>query len=145
MSTLRKADQGNRQDGHVSGLRVHVVEQAPRRQSVEAPARAAPSHPAQGAYHLGEDAMTERLGDAPIEETYRDTMNAVAGALDEAFNGVAKGKERKVGFILMVFPFGADDGRVNYISNGASRADIVTMLKEQIARFEGQPDQTGNA
>jgi len=89
--------------------------------------------------------MTERLGDAPIEETYRDTMNAVAGALDEAFNGVAKGKERKVGFILMVFPFGADDGRVNYISNGASRADIVTMLKEQIARFEGQPDQTGNA
>src|SRR5580704_5973310 len=111
MSALRRADQGNRQDADVPSLRVHVVEQASRRQSVEAPARAASSHPAQGAGHLSEDAMSERLGDAPIEETYRDTMNAVAGALDEAFNGVAKGKERKVGFILLVFPFGSDDGR----------------------------------
>jgi hypothetical protein len=89
--------------------------------------------------------MPERLGDAPIEATYRDTMNRVAGALDEAFNGVAKGNDRKVGFVLLVFPFGADDGRVNYISNGASRKDIVVMLKEQIARFEGQPEVRGNA
>lgn len=89
--------------------------------------------------------MPERLGDAPIEPEYRDTMNRVAGALDEAFNGVAKGKERKVGFVLLVFPFGADDGRVNYISNGASREDIVVMLREQIKRFEGQPEMTGRA
>jgi hypothetical protein len=89
--------------------------------------------------------MTERLGDAPIEEAYRDTMHTVAGALDEAFNGVAKGNERKVGFVLLVFPFGADDGHCNYISNGAAREDIVIMLKEQIKRFEGQAEQTGNA
>jgi hypothetical protein len=91
--------------------------------------------------------MTERheLGDAPIEPEYRDTMNRVAGALDEAFNGVAKGNDRKVGFVLLVFPFGADDGRCNYISNGADRRDIVIMLKEQIKRFEGQPDMEGRA
>jgi hypothetical protein len=89
--------------------------------------------------------MPERLGDAPIEEAYRDTMTKVAGALDEAFNGVARGNDRKVGFVLLVFPFGADDGRCNYISNGASREDIVVMMREQIARFEGQPDVTGTA
>jgi hypothetical protein len=89
--------------------------------------------------------MIERLGDAPIEPEYRDTMNRVAGALDEAFNGVAKGKDRKVGFVLLVFPFGAEDGRCNYISNGADRRDIVIMLKEQIRRFEGQPDMERRA
>lgn len=90
--------------------------------------------------------MTDHtLGDAPIEPQYRDTMNRVAGALDEAFNGVAKGQDRKVGFILLVFPFGANDGRCNYVSNGASREDIVIMLKEQIARFEGQPEMKGRA
>jgi hypothetical protein len=45
----------------------------------------------------------------------------------------------------LVFPFGAEDGRCNYISNGADRRDIVTMLKEQIKRFEGQPDMEGHA
>ena len=90
--------------------------------------------------------MTEHtLGDAPIEPAYRDTMNRVAGALDEAFNGVAKGQDRKVGFVLLVFPFGADDGRCNYISNGASREDIIIMMREQIARFEGQPEMKGEA
>jgi hypothetical protein len=144
MPAMQKADQGNRQDADVSSLRGDLREQAPR-QSVEAPEGASSAYSAQGACHFGEDAMSERLGDAPIEEQYRDTMNAVAGAIDEAFNGVAKGNERKVGFVLLVFPFGADDGRCNYISNGADREDIVIMLKEQIVRFEGQPDQTGKA
>jgi len=29
--------------------------------------------------------------------------------------------------------------------SNADRADVVIMLKEQIARFEGQPEQTGTA
>jgi hypothetical protein len=47
----------------------------------------------------------------------------------------------------MVFPFSADaDGahRCNYISN-ASREDVVVLLKEQLARFEGQPEIEGRA
>ena len=32
----------------------------------------------------------------------------------------------------------------NYISN-ADRADVVTLLKEQLARFEGQPEMKGSA
>jgi len=91
--------------------------------------------------------MTDRptLGDAPIEPQYREMMNRVAGALGEAFNAGAKGADRKVGFVLLVFPFGAEDRRYNYISNGADRRDVVTMLKEQIKRFEGQPETEGHA
>jgi hypothetical protein len=89
--------------------------------------------------------MSELLGDAPIEAKYIETMKAMAKALDAMFNGEAKGKERKVGFILLVFPFGEGEGRCNYISNGADRKDVVTMFKEQIKRFEGQPDIKGSA
>jgi hypothetical protein len=86
------------------------------------------------------------LGDAPIEPKHREQMNAVARALDEVFNGDVKGPARKVGFVLMVFPFGeAFDGRCNYISNGADRKDIVTLMREMIARFEGQPEVKGRA
>ena len=88
--------------------------------------------------------MTERLGDAPIEPDYIEKMNALAHALDELFNGDLKGNDRKVGFCVMVFNFGDGPGRANYISN-ANRADVVTLLKEQIKRFEGQPDMTGHA
>jgi hypothetical protein len=80
-----------------------------------------------------------QLGDAPIEAAYTEKMNAIAAALDELFNGAAKGADRKTGFVLLVFPFGGD-GRCNYISNGADRRDIVVLMKEQIARFEGQPN-----
>jgi hypothetical protein len=89
--------------------------------------------------------VSERLGDAPIEPAYRETMNAVAKGLDEAFNGVAKGNDRKVGFVLLVFPYEGHEGRANYISNGANRQDVVTLFKEQIKRFEGQPEMTGRA
>jgi hypothetical protein len=45
----------------------------------------------------------------------------------------------------MVFPFEGFDGRCNYISNGADRRDIVLLMKEMIARFEGQPEVKGKA
>lgn len=84
------------------------------------------------------------LGDAPIEPELNRLMNSIAKVLDEGLNGGAKGKARKNGFILIIFPFDevTGGGRANYISN-ADRADVVTMLKEQIKRFEGQPDVTG--
>jgi hypothetical protein len=85
----------------------------------------------------------ETLGDGPIEPAYLEKMTALADAIDELFNGDLRGEDRKVGFCLMVFGFG-DAGRANYISN-ANRADVVTMLKEQLARFEGQPDIKGTA
>ena len=37
-----------------------------------------------------------------------------------------------MGFCLMVFPFGSEKGRLQYISNG-NREDVVKALKEWIA------------
>lgn len=87
-----------------------------------------------------------QIGDGPIQPDMREHMNDVARALDRVFNGEAKGTDRKVGFVLLTFPFGATDGRCNYISNGA-RDEIRVMLREQLARWEGQPliDKGGRA
>lgn len=87
------------------------------------------------------------LGDGPIVEQHREMMNVLAKDLDWAFNGEARGKDRETGFVLLVFPFGypGDGGRCNFISNGADRRDIVTLFKEMIARFEGQPEIKGHA
>jgi len=79
--------------------------------------------------------MTQ-LGDGPIEDAYLDKMNAVARALDDVFNGEDRGQARNVGFVLLVFPYGSNEGRANYISNGADRDDIVRLFREQIARFD---------
>lgn len=87
----------------------------------------------------------QRLGDGPVDAEYHQKMMAVAQAVDEFFNGEATGDDRKVGFVLMVFPFGDATGRCNYMSNGADRKDIVTLMKEMIARFEGQPELTGRS
>ena len=90
--------------------------------------------------------MTERLGDGPIEDRYREMMNDVARSLDEVFNAGLRGGSRTTGFVLMVFPYGEAEGaRCNYISNGADRQDVVTLMKEIIARFEGQPEMEGTA
>lgn len=89
--------------------------------------------------------MSERLGDSPIEPAHKEMMNSVARGLDKILNGDAKGGDRKVGFVLLVFPFNSTDGRCNYISNGADRRDVVVLMKEQIKRFEGQPEVSGRA
>lgn len=88
----------------------------------------------------------QRLGDAPVEAEYHAKMTAIAATLDEFFNGTAKGDARPTGFVLLVFPFGDNPkSRCNFISNGADRRDVVTLFKEMIARFEGQPEITGRA
>lgn len=79
------------------------------------------------------------LGSGPIEPRFHKQMNVLARFLDEQFNGEAPRGDRKVGFVLMVFPFGHEPGRANYVSN-ANREDVVTLLKEQLAYFQGMPD-----
>lgn len=84
------------------------------------------------------------VGDAPIEAQYREQMNALAYGLDEVLNAGKTGAARDTGFVLLVFPFHGHEGRCNYISN-AVREDIVVLLKERLARFEGMPHQEGTA
>jgi hypothetical protein len=83
--------------------------------------------------------MSEHLGDAPIQPELKDLLNKIARTLDQILN---ESDKKTNGFVLLVFPFEGREGRCNYISN-ASRADVVVLLKEQLARFEGMPEATG--
>lgn len=76
-----------------------------------------------------------QIGDGPVQKQYREQMNNLAAGIDEILNKDVR--PRKVGFILMVFPFGTTTGRCNYVSN-ADREDVLRLLKEQVARFEGR-------
>lgn len=87
--------------------------------------------------------LEDRLGDAPVEEQYHAQMHAVMHAVDDFLNG--EERPRKTGIVIMMFPYGNTDGRCNYMSNGANRDDVVTLMKEMIARFEGQPELKGSA
>ena len=78
-------------------------------------------------------------------------MRSLAKTLDEKLNGIdsisplGDLSTRQNGFVLLVFSFGAEEGRrTNYVSNG-DRHDILTALKEIVARFEGQPEIQGRA
>ena len=79
--------------------------------------------------------MVEQIGDGPIEPRYVDVMKAIAEGLDKVLNGEAHHKDPETGFVLLVFPFHEYQGRCNYISN-AERVDVLTLLKDQIRRFE---------
>ena len=74
-------------------------------------------------------------------------MNAVAA---NAQRSVQRRPQRQrphspTSCLVMLFPLGSHDGRCNYISNGADRNDVVTLMKEMIQRFEGQPEISGRA
>jgi len=91
--------------------------------------------------------MEDSIGDGPIERKHYEIMNKLGRFLDHAFNGpsLARNQPSKTGFVLLVFDLGEAGGRMNYISN-ANRSDVVTALKEQVARFEGRmTGDTGNA
>lgn len=65
----------------------------------------------------------------PVEEKHKAAMHAVANELGSIFNGY--------GFVLLIFPADGDEGRINYASN-VERKDMLTLMKEFIARNEGR-------
>ena len=72
------------------------------------------------------------------------TMRLLADATNAILNGIDnKGNN---GFVIMVFQAGqSQGGAVNFISNG-HRGEVITMLKEFVARQEGRYiSEGGNA
>lgn len=65
----------------------------------------------------------------PIESKFIEPMNEIGQILNSALDGA--------GFCLLVFDRNTDKGRMNYISN-ANREDMLTALKEFIAKSEGR-------
>lgn len=77
--------------------------------------------------------MTDQIGTDKLEDQHVMFMNFVGNFIDQAYNTE---DDPKVGFILILFPFVGREGKCNYISN-AKREDVVQLLKDQLARFEG--------
>jgi len=74
----------------------------------------------------------------PLDPAWADAMTGVMQVLDHSFNGDLKAPDKKVGIVILMFPYGeAASGRTNYISNGAQREDMVLLLRELADRFEG--------
>lgn len=74
----------------------------------------------------------------PAQDQYRAILDALAKGIDEIVNAGATKPEDKLGFALLMFPFGEKpDGRINYISN-AQREDMLVAMKEFISRNEGR-------
>jgi len=71
----------------------------------------------------------------------QEFFNSIAATLEQIFNGKEALNDkslRKTGFILMVYPYATNDERCNFISNGATRTDILARLKVQVRSFEDQ-------
>lgn len=68
----------------------------------------------------------------PVEKQWYVLLNNTARWMSKRFPGM--------GFTILLFPFGdihPSDPRINYISN-AEREDMITAMKEFIARSEGR-------
>jgi len=74
--------------------------------------------------------------DTEIDPELKQVMNDIGRILSYAVGD-------QWGFFLAVYPFG-EGGRFNYISN-SNRRDVIILLKEMTARFEGQPAMKGTA
>lgn len=72
-----------------------------------------------------------------------EALQAAMQALDEGFNGhkpegATDASWREIGLVLFQFPYGDQNGRANYVSNGADRADMIKFLRSTADRFERQ-------
>lgn len=82
--------------------------------------------------------MADEPSDAEVDPQYVTLMSAICAVVDETFNGQLKHPHKKVGFVLLTFPYSDTPGRANFMSNGADRRDLVRMFKDLIERFEHQ-------
>ena len=63
--------------------------------------------------------LEARIGSKPVQQEFFERMNDYANFTDGFFNG-PKGTPKRVGFVLLIFPFGGGEGhRTNYISNAS--------------------------
>ncbi|QIG50553.1 hypothetical protein G5V57_24180 [Nordella sp. HKS 07] len=77
------------------------------------------------------------MADDPVSPEYLERLNELARFLDKSLNGEVPGKQRQIGFALLIFEFDKP-ARVNYISN-ADRATMLEALAEFLAR-QPRPD-----
>lgn len=74
-------------------------------------------------------------GEAPLDPLFARAMDTLAPVIDHVLNGDTEPDTRKIGYILMAFPFG--EGPCDMVSNAAvSWDDALVVLKEVVGRLE---------
>lgn len=72
-----------------------------------------------------------------IEPEYAEALVTLGTVIDTCLNpGIKNRSDKKHGFALLLFEFNTE-GRTNFITN-ANQADMLTAMKEFIARAEGR-------
>jgi|SRR6187397_2703316 len=76
-----------------------------------------------------------------MEKLSPQALQALAISLDRVLNGEKVISEtlnvkRINGFVLMAFPFGDAEGKCHYVSNGASRSDIIRLFEMQLKQLK---------
>jgi len=74
--------------------------------------------------------------DTELEDKYKHPMYVFAKSFEQFIKETWP--ELDSGFLVAMFDIG-DKGRFNYASN-CNRDDIIVLLKEMLARFEGMPE-----
>lgn len=70
-------------------------------------------------------------------EIDKTKLKVVASALDDVFNGIGvKDQDRKYGFVVLVYKIETPVKTVEYISNIATKLEILALLKKQVQELE---------
>jgi hypothetical protein len=79
----------------------------------------------------------------PIEESVREVMNDIARMIGGALAEATQNSREQYGFALLMFGLsGNEECRMSYIAS-VNRQDMLTAMKEFIARNEGRYEETG--
>ena len=71
----------------------------------------------------------------PQRELYAQSARVV----DELLNPGLSGKDRTLGFTILVYPFGTA-GESHYVSNGADKQEMAALLREAAQRLDERTD-----
>lgn len=69
-----------------------------------------------------------------------EAMQSIAASLDDLFNNINVGGERRTGFVLLTFPIDRP-GTVNYVANVADRDAVIEALRSIIVRLSTPKDR----
>ena len=77
--------------------------------------------------------MSQQDEDKAVHEYILQKTHLSAKVIDKYFNDDPDNKD--IGFILLVFPIGEDQGRCNYVSNKVPRENAKRILEAQAKRL----------
>jgi hypothetical protein len=70
------------------------------------------------------------------QQSNREVLDTVVSELDGFFNKGKPREDRDVGFVLIVYPFVADQGTVNIGTNGATEEEVANLMRNMLKHYD---------